>query len=187
MSPNMKICIFPKSQASGISLRGTHQRYILVCLVQQLFSMTKGALAKELAKKFEISLRNAYTHVYQELNDNLVPSGIVEVDGFLPATRGPRVFQMNGVPCFRLSLLGTVVAASLDEIDVEKWIELLQQYLGDDSIVQQIGRDTKDEILSHLDKFPDFTLELIRYCVVQFLEGKTRYPLENLKKKKHRL
>jgi hypothetical protein len=40
--------------------------------------MTKGALAKELAKKFKISLRNAYTHVYQELNDNLVPSGIVE-------------------------------------------------------------------------------------------------------------
>jgi hypothetical protein len=60
---------------------------------------------------------------------------------------------MNGVPCFRLSLLGTVVAASLDEIDVEKWIELLQQYLGDDSIVQQIGRDTKDEILSHLESF----------------------------------
>jgi hypothetical protein len=89
------------------------------------------------------------------------------VDSFLPATRGPRVFQMNGVPCFRLSLLGTVVAASLDEIDVEKRIELLQQYLGDDSIVQQIGRDTKDEILSHLDKFPDFTLELNRYCVVQ--------------------
>jgi hypothetical protein len=79
--------------------------------------MTKGALAKELAKKFKISLRNAYTHVYQELSDNLVPSGIVEVDGFLPATRGPRVFQMNGVPCFDLSLLGIVVAASLDEID----------------------------------------------------------------------
>ena len=82
MSPNMKICIFSKSQASGISLRGTHQRYISVCLVQQLSSMTKGALAKELPKKFKISLRNAYTHVYQELNDNLVPSGIVEVDGF---------------------------------------------------------------------------------------------------------
>lgn len=76
MSPNMKICIFPKSQASGISLRGTHQRYILICLVQQLSSMTKGALAKELAKKFKISLRNAYTHVYKELNDNLVPSGM---------------------------------------------------------------------------------------------------------------
>ena len=88
------------------------------------------------------------------------------MDGFLPATRGPRVFQMNGVPCFRLSLLGTVVAASLDEIDVEKRIELLQQYLGDDGIVQQIGRDTKDEILSHLDKFPDFTLELIRYSAL---------------------
>jgi hypothetical protein len=64
MSPNMKICIFPKSQAAGISLRGTHQRYILVCLVQQqqLSSMTRSALAKELAKKFKISLRNAYTH-----------------------------------------------------------------------------------------------------------------------------
>ena len=148
----------------------------------------KGRIGKRTCKEIQdLSLRNAYTHVYQELNDNLVPSGIVEVDGFLPATRGPRVFQMNGVPCFRLSLLGTVVAASLDEIDVEKWIELLQQYLGDDSIVQQIGRDTKDEILSHLDKFPDFTLELIRYCAVQFLEGKTRYPLESLKKKKHRL
>ena len=52
----------PQESSLRISLRGTHQRYILVCLVQQLSSMTKGALAKELAKKFKISLRNAYTH-----------------------------------------------------------------------------------------------------------------------------
>jgi hypothetical protein len=65
MSPNMKICIFPKSQAAGISLRGTHQRYILVCVVQQqLSSMTKGALAKELAKKFKISLSEMPTPTY---------------------------------------------------------------------------------------------------------------------------
>ena len=56
MSPNMKICIFPKKKFRRLDLRGTHQRYILVCLVQQLSSMTKGALTKELAKKFKISL-----------------------------------------------------------------------------------------------------------------------------------
>jgi hypothetical protein len=130
--------------------------------------MTKGALAKELAKKFKISLSLKCLHPrISGVKRQSCSIRYCRVDGFLPATRGPRVFQMNGVPCFRLSLVGTVVAASLDEIDVEKRIELLQQYLGDDSIVQQIGRDTKDEILSHLDKFPDFTLELIRYCVVQ--------------------
>jgi hypothetical protein len=78
----------------------------------------KGRIGKGTCKEIQdLSQKCLHPHGYKELNDNLVPSGIVEVDGFLPATRGPRVFQMNGVPCFRLSLLGTVVAASLDEID----------------------------------------------------------------------
>jgi hypothetical protein len=175
------IRIFPRNRSFSISTKGKYQRYIIVCLAQQLSSMTKGAIAKELARRFKIPIKSAYTHAYQELNENLVPRGIVEVEGFLPATRGPKIVQVSGVPCFRLSPFGILVAASLNELRIKTRAELLQRYLNDPAS-HQTGSD-KDDLLSHLDKFPEFTLDLVRHSVSEFLEGRAKDPLEKLSMK----
>jgi hypothetical protein len=81
--------------------------------------MTKGALAKELAKKFKISLSEMPTPTRisgvkrQSCSIRYCRSG-----WFFASYEGTKGFSgERRVPCFRLSLLGTVVAASLDEIE----------------------------------------------------------------------
>lgn len=182
VTPPRKVQIFPASTVRALRRRGAYQRFIVVCLVQQVSSITKSVLAKQLAKKFGMSLKNAYTHTYMELNESLLPSGIVEQDGVLPATRGPRIFQLNGVPCFRLSALGMLVACSLDEIGINERILLFRRYLDADRSWQKDSR--KEELLSHLQVYPEFTLELLKHGVSQYLEGKVEHPLSVLPMRK---
>ncbi len=147
-------------------------------MAQQVSSITKRVLAKQMAKKFGMSLRNAYTHAYIELNDSLLPGGIVEQDGVVPATRGPRIFQLTGVPCFCLSRIGTLMACCLEEIRVDKRAQLLRQYLDSDRSWRQDPR--RGELLSHLQAYPDFTLELLKSGAIQYLEGRIDHPLSIL-------
>jgi hypothetical protein len=49
-----------------------------------------------------------------------------------------------------------------------------------DPASHQAGSDMKDDLLFHLDKFPEFTLELVRHSVSEFLEGRAKDPLEKL-------
>ncbi|MEO9363298.1 MAG: hypothetical protein ABI348_05295 [Nitrososphaera sp.] len=155
--------------------RGAYQRFIITCMAQQVSSITKRVLARQMAKKFGMSLRNAYTHTYTELNCSLIPGGIVEQDGAVPATRGPRIFQLDGVPCFRLSGLGMLLACSLDEIDIKDRMQLFRQYLDSDRSWRRDPR--KGELLSHLEAYPEFTLELLKQGAAQYLQGKADHPL----------
>lgn len=180
---NKKVWVFPTTDGK-IRKRGTYQRFIIVCMTQQVSSITKRVLAKQVAKKFGMSLRNAYTHTYTELNDSLIPSGMVEQDGAVPATRGPRVFQINGVPCFRLSRLGILVACSLDEINIDKRMLLFMEYLDSDPLWRQDPR--REELLSHLQAYPEFTLELLKRGVIEYLEEKVDHPLSILPTRKRK-
>lgn len=173
-----KVWIFPGAGGT-LRKRGTYQRFIIACMAQQVSSITKRVLAKQMAKKFGMSLRNAYTHTYTELNDSLLPGGIVEQDEVVPATRGPRIFQLNGVPCFRLSGIGTLMACCLEEeIDADERAQLLRRYLDSDRSWRQDSR--KDELLSHLQAYPEFTLELLKHGATQYLQGKVDHPLSIL-------
>ncbi|AIF85372.1 hypothetical protein NTE_03343 [Candidatus Nitrososphaera evergladensis SR1] len=176
--PSKKVWIFPGTGGT-LRKRGKYQRFIIACMAQQACSsITKRVLAKQMAKRFGMSLRNAYTHTYMELNDSLIPGGIVEQDGAVPATRGPRIFQVNGVPCFRLSGLGMLLACCLEEIDINERMALFRQYIDSDRSWRQDSR--KGELLSHLEAYPEFTLELLKHGAAQYLEGKIDHPLSIL-------
>ncbi|UVS68405.1 hypothetical protein [Nitrososphaera viennensis] len=170
-----KVWIFPSGARGTLRKRGAYQRFIVACMAQQVSSITKRVLAKQMARRFGMSLRNAYTHTYTELNESLIPGGIVEQDGAVPATRGPRIFQLDGVPCFRLSGLGMLLACCLDEIDIDRRALLFRQYLDSDRSWRRDPR--KDELLSHLKAYPEFTLELLKHGASQYLEGKADHPL----------
>jgi hypothetical protein len=153
-------------------------------MAQQMPSITKRVLAKQMAKKFNMSLSNAYNHIYIELSDSLIPSGIIEQDGIVPATRGPRIFQTDGIPCFRLSEIGVLVACSLDEVDVERRALLFREYVNSSKLLNQQQDSRKDELLFHLQTYPEFTLELLKHGVLQYLKGKLDHPLSVLPSRK---
>ena len=149
-------------------------------LALQLSSMTKRALAKLLAQKFGVSMRSAYEHVMIELEQCLILDGIVEVEGTIPSDRGPRIYQTRGIPCYRLSGIGILIAATLDEISIDQRKKILQHFLGsEDMLLRSLNkRGVKEEILDHLQEYPQFTLELVEKGVSQFLEGKLMHPLD---------
>jgi hypothetical protein len=126
--PNFsKLRIYPRNDKM-ISRRGIKQRFIIGSLGTQVSSMTRGALSKLFAKKFGISVESAYHYVWEELEKCLIPSGIVCECGNLHPIRGSLILQMKGIPYYRLTNFGLLIASSLEELDEEKREELLRRY-----------------------------------------------------------
>jgi hypothetical protein len=173
--------LFPKNKNENkVPIRGLYQRYIISLLALNISSMTKRALAKPLAKEFGVSMGSAYEHVMKELEECLIPDGIVELADLVLSVRGPRIYQTRGIPCYRLSNIGILIAAALDEISVEERKKILQRFLASESLLSKSSneRGIKEEISDHLQKYPQFTLELVQKGVSQFLEGMLKHPLD---------
>ncbi|HEX7033510.1 MAG TPA: hypothetical protein VF172_10970 [Nitrososphaera sp.] len=194
-----RIYVFPRrARSSGdliMTSRGMYQRLIVISLAFHLSSMTRGALAKVIAKKLGITWKIAYNHVMNELNGCLVPNGIVIENGSIPSLRGPRICQATGIPCYRLSDTGILLVCSLEELDMELRKNLLKQLLdkqhdksssgGSHSESQSndlIDTKQRQELLAHLERYPQFTLELVKSGVIKFLEGEISRPLDIIPK-----
>jgi hypothetical protein len=175
-------CLFPRSKREKIPSRGLYQRFIIMLLALQLSSMTRRALAKPLATKFNLSQRSAYEHVSTELEKCLVPDGIVEKAGSVPAVRGPKIYQVDGIPCYRLTSLGILIASCLDEVSLDDRKRLLTNFLISKSGSGNLIADYKlrRELLFHLKKYPEFTLGLVRDSVHRFLDGQLSHPLDSI-------
>jgi hypothetical protein len=119
--------IYPKNDKT-ISRRGIKQRFIICSLGTHVSSMTRGALSKLFAKKFGISAKSAYHYVWKELEESLIPSGIVCECGNLRPIRGSLILQIKGIPYYQLTNFGLLIASSLQELDKEKREELLRRY-----------------------------------------------------------
>lgn len=172
--------LFPRRRNKDkIPVRGVYQRFIISSLALQLSSMTKRALAKLLAQKFGVSMRSAYEHVMIELEQCLIPDGIVEIEGTIPSDRGPRIYQTKGIPCYRLSGIGILIAATLDEMNIDQRKKILQHFLASEDLLPwSLNKRGVKEIQDHLQEYPQFTLELVEKGVTQFLEGRLKHPLD---------
>ena len=125
------LCIFEHRRDSTLRSRGIKQRIVVKLLASlQVADVTRGVLAKRLAAELGIPRANAYQYAYKELEECLIPNGIVEETGttILP-TRGPGQLQNAGIPCYSLTGLGMLVASTLEELGIEKQKELLKRYL----------------------------------------------------------
>lgn len=173
--------IFPHSTVRKMQSRGRYQRFIIFCLATQLSSMTRLALAKLVAKHFGLTLTNGYNHVYVELSTSLIPNRIVEDDGSLPAIRGPKVIQKEGITCFRLTNLGVLAASVLDEITFEKRMLLLGAYLASEN--SGLFEDAKELIQKNIQSYPEFAFDLIKHGLAEFFDGRASHPLEIIPKR----
>ena len=81
-----------KDQLTGEALR---QRSIISLLATEKNSATRTrtAMSQSIGKKNGIVWKNIYSGIFRDLDEILIPLGIVKEAGRLPLLRGPRALQ----------------------------------------------------------------------------------------------
>ena len=82
--------------------------------------MTRTAMAQSIAKKNGLLWKNIYSGVFRDMDEILIPLDIVVEAGRLPLKRGPKALQEKGVPFYKLTKSGFLVALSIDELENKK-------------------------------------------------------------------
>ena len=63
---------------------------------------TRTSIAHAIAKEHGILWQNIYSGIFRDLDEVLIPAGVVKEGGRLPLRRGPRALQLEGVPFYEL-------------------------------------------------------------------------------------
>ncbi|HZI71091.1 MAG TPA: hypothetical protein VFD60_08015 [Nitrososphaeraceae archaeon] len=104
---------------------------------------TRTSIAHAIAKKHNTLWQNIYSGIFKDLDDVLIPSGVVKVEGRLPLRRGPRALQAEGVPFYKLTADGLLVASSIEEIGPNR-IKIFESY------IQSISPEDQNEKTMHM-------------------------------------
>jgi len=128
--------------------------------------MTRTAIAQNIAKKNNLLWKNLYSGVFRDLDEILIPLGIVVEAGRLPLKRGPKALQEKGVPYYQLTPEGLLVVLSIDDFDQKE--SVLNEFLSKVEIKEGFGN-----IIRTLVKIsPKFTYSMFEIYVRAYCEGK---------------
>ena len=144
-------------------------------------SKTRTAISQSIAEKNNILWKNIYSGIFRDLDEILLPLGIVEEEGRLPLKRGPKALQQNGMPFYHLTKKGMIVSLAIDSITERKKI------LKD--VVNKVDSDEKQafQIMEKLVKIaPHFGFSVFERYVKAYCENKlddlVPFTVENLSK-----
>ena len=144
-------------------------------------SKTRTAISQSIAEKNNILWKNIYSGIFRDLDEVLLPLGIVEEEGRLPLKRGPKALQQNGMPFYHLTKKGMIVSLALYSIVERKKI------LKD--IVSKVDGDEKQafQIMEKLVKIaPHFGFSVFERYVRAYCENKVDdllpFTVENVSK-----
>jgi len=130
---------------------------------------TRTAIAHKLAEKNGTTWQNIYSGIFRDLDEILLPLGIVEEAGRLPIKRGPKALQEEGVPYYQLTEGGLLVAASLEEMEEER-PKIMSEFFEKNS--NSKDKDFKKSMLLLLDVAPVFVSSILRKYVEAYSNGK---------------
>jgi len=110
-----------KQQITGEAIR---QRAIIHHLSNSTnsASKTRTAISQSIAEENKILWKNIYSGIFRDLDEVLIPLGIVAEEGRLPLKRGPKALQQNGMPFYHLTKKGMIVSLAIDKISDRKKI-----------------------------------------------------------------
>jgi hypothetical protein len=110
-----------KQQITGEAIR---QRAIIHHLSKSTnsASKTRTAISQSIAEENKILWKNIYSGIFRDLDEVLIPLGIVAEEGRLPLKRGPKALQQNGMPFYHLTKKGMIVSLAIDKISDRKKI-----------------------------------------------------------------
>ena len=180
-----KLSIFDtfKTKTQHLTGEAKRQRLIIQHLTDSTSSAskTRTAISQKIAEENGIKWKNIYSGVFRDLDEVLIPLGLVEEEGRLPLKRGPKALQQNGMPFYHLTNQGLLVALSITEVQTREII--LEQ------IVAKTEGDEKD-ILQTIQKLisvaPTFGYSLFERYIKTFCHGNITelrpFTIVNLKK-----
>ena len=127
--------------------------------------------------------KNIYSGVFRDLDEILIPLGIVEEEGRLPLKRGPKVLQENGMPYYRLTKKGLLVALSISDSG-NRDLMMNEFFAGEYYDTEEVPIQ---EMITKLQKTaPKFTFSLFEKYTKAYCDGKMSdllpFNLENLQK-----
>ena len=184
ISDSSKLAIFDtfKTKTKELTGEATRQRAIIIALATQPnpIDKTRTSISQKIAEKSGIAWKNLYSGVFRDLDEILIPLKLVEEDGRLPLKRGPKALQEKGIPYYRLTQSGILVALSIKGI--ENRDSLLDQFFSFPNFQEK----SSQEIIKKLSKIaPKFTFSLFEKYVKAFCEGRLKnllpFTLENFK------
>jgi len=125
-SGKTRLAIFDtfKTKRQQITGEASRQRAIIHHLSNSVnsASKTRTAISQSIAEKNKIMWKNIYSGIFRDLDEILIPLGIVEEEGRLPLKRGPKALQQNGMPFYHLTKKGMIVSLAIDNISERKKI-----------------------------------------------------------------
>ncbi len=172
-SESSKLAVFDTCKTKNQELTGeaTRQRSIITTLATQEnpTEKTRTSISQRIANKSGIIWKNLYSGVFRDLDEILIPLKLVEEEGRLPLKRGPKALQEKGIPYYRLTQSGLLVALSITEIEDRH--PLLEQFFSYSNSQEKEFQ----EIIKKLSKIaPKFTFSLFEKYVRAFCKGKLK-------------
>jgi hypothetical protein len=183
LKANPKLSIFDtfktKNELTGEALR---QRAIIARLATESSPSlrTRTAISQKIAEENGIAWKNIYSGIFHDLDEVLLPLGIAEEAGRLPLKRGPKALQEIGIPHYRLTQSGLLVALALKEINSKE--QLLTQFFS----ISKLDQEFQNIILILKEIAPRFVFSLFERYVKAYCAGKLEdllpFNLANLRK-----
>ena len=166
----MKLSIFDTFKTKGgLTGEANRQRSIISILSSSNNPMdrTRTGMSQLIGKKQGIVWKNIYSGIFRDLDEILIPMGLVMEHGRLPLRRGPKALQENGMPYYHLTKKGILVALATCQITE-------QQRLLDQFFAESDPKERRFEgIISKLQEIsPNFTASIFQKYVRTFCEGK---------------
>jgi hypothetical protein len=173
-----------KTRKNKFTGEAKRQRGIIAHLAMEVGPemKTRTAIAHAIAKNNGILWQNIYSGIFRDLDEVLLPSGVVREGGRLPLKRGPRALQQEGMPYYELTDAGLLVTSSLQELGDSR-IKMLDKYLNTLSNSDPNQKLLKDGILLLLKIAPSFVFKIVKEYITSYSQGEiTELVPMNIKK-----
>ena len=180
-----KLSIFDtfKTKTQQLTGEAKRQRSIIQHLTDSTSSAskTRTSISQKIAEENAIKWKNIYSGVFRDLDEVLIPLGLVEEEGRLPLKRGPKALQQNGMPFYHLTDQGLLVALSINEVQNRENIleEVISKSNGEEKEILQI-------IQRMISVAPSFGYSLFERYIRTFCNGKISdlrpFTISNLRK-----
>jgi len=131
--------------------------------------MTRTAIAQNIAEKNGLLWKNIYSGVFRDMDEILIPLDIVTEEGRLPLKRGPKALQETGVPYYKLTIKGLLVALGLSELKDKDGV--LQQFLSKSEIKENHFKESI-KILAKIS--PSFAYSIFEKYIRAYCDGKVK-------------
>lgn len=157
-----------RGSPTGVALR---QRAVLGAMAPggEPAERTRMGVAKRIAPGGSTKWKNVYSAVMQDIDETLIPLGLVEEAGRIPPRRGPSALRESGIPYYHLTRAGMLVAAAFAP-DADVAARLAALFAGSGGEEARVGR-----ALGTLAGFaPGLARAILGGHVREFCEGRQR-------------